>query len=150
MSNPPSGRRERSAPLSIRFTETEKARLQDKAGSVPLGTFIRQTMLDDGMTPPRWSRRSYPVKDGEALGRLLGLLGQSRIANNLNQLAKAANLGTLPVLKETEDSLNAACAGVLEMRRLLLTALGIVIMDQARSGKPLSASFAEKADGSRS
>ena len=52
------------------------------------------------------------------------MLGQSRIANNLNQLAKMANLGTLPMLPDTERDIRRACADVALMRRELLRALG--------------------------
>lgn len=103
-------RKQRSAPLSVRFTDAEKARLRELAGNTPLGVFIPERALGDG-TEPR-ARVRQPVKDGEALGRLLALLGQSRIANNLNQLAKAVNQGSLPVTVEVEADLRAACAAV--------------------------------------
>jgi len=127
-----------SAPLSIRFTDDEKAILQRKAGTLPLGTYIKQVVLGADAKP---SRARHPVKDGEALGQLLGLLGKSRIANNLNQLAKAANLGALPVLKETEDDLREACAAVLQMRQLLLAALGAEILGQVIDAPSLAATF---------
>jgi len=123
MSN--SGRRRRPAPMSIRFSEPEKALLQRKAGSLPLGTYIREAVLGPDASP-RAPRRQAPIKDGEALGRLLGLLGQSRLANNLNQLAKAVNTGSLPVTPETEADLNRACAEIAQMRDLLLKSLGII------------------------
>ena len=65
-----------------------------------------------------------PVKDKQSLAKLLGMLGQSRIANNLNQLAKAANIGTLPVTPETERDIRRACAEIQLMRMELLRALG--------------------------
>ena len=40
------------------------------------------------------------------LAKLLGVLGKSRIANNINQLAKAANSGSLPVNEEVLQSIN--------------------------------------------
>jgi hypothetical protein len=56
---------------------------------------------------------------------VLASLGQSRIANNLNQLAKAVNIGALPVTPETESEIVEACAAVSAMRRDLMRALGI-------------------------
>ena len=53
------------------------------------------------------------------------MLGSSRIANNLNQLAHAANVGALPVSPELEADLMATLAEVREIRRLLLVALGL-------------------------
>lgn len=112
-------RRERSNPLSIRFTEAEKAILREKAGGVPLGAFIRAAALGAGHPG-----HSAPGRDRDALARLLGALGRSRLANNLNQLAKLANLGALPMTPETEGDLRRACAEISEMRRCLLEALG--------------------------
>lgn len=124
----PSEGRDRSRPLSVRFSDAEKSRLTYLAAGKPLGQFIRERALD-GTAEPR--RISKPVvKDADALGRLLGQLGQSRLSNNLNQLAKAANLGSLPVTSEVEADLRQACSEVFEMRSLLLAALGVQIMGQ--------------------
>jgi hypothetical protein len=135
----------RPAPLSIRFTDNEKAILRKKAGDVPLGTFIKQLALGPIVEGSRV--RKYPVRDGEALGHILGLLGQSRIANNLNQLAKAAHLGALPVSEETEADLKAACAEVVMIRRLLLKALGVVTDEPKPNAAPLASLFAQSAGG---
>ena len=131
MSDAPS----KSKPLSVRFTDAEKARLEDLAGATPLSQFIRERALGDA-TEARAKVRQ-PLKDSEPLGRLLGLLGQSRLSSNLNQIAKAANQGSLPVTKEVEDDLKAACAQVFEMRTLLLKALGIKIFDAVKASTPL-------------
>jgi len=64
------------------------------------------------------------VQDADALARVLGALGQSRLSSNLNQLAKAVNSGSLPVSPETEADLSAACRDVSAMRTDLLRALG--------------------------
>jgi hypothetical protein len=86
------------------------------------------------------------VKDAQPLGQLLGLLGKSRLANNLNQLAKAANMGSLPVTQETESDLREACAAVFEMRLLLLKALGLKILEEAVQYRtPLPEHFADAA-----
>ncbi|MEL6227606.1 MAG: hypothetical protein AAFR01_11410, partial [Pseudomonadota bacterium] len=66
-----------------------------------------------------------PTADHVMLARLLGVLGQTRLASNLNQIAKAANIGALPVTPELEAELNDACSAVKEMRRDLIEALGI-------------------------
>lgn len=59
------------------------------------------------------------------MARVLAGFGQSRIANNLNQLAKAVNIGALPVTAETEGEITEACTAVVAMRRDLLRALGL-------------------------
>ena len=138
-------RRDRSTPLSIRFTEAEKARLRALAGNRTLSLYIRERALD-GDAAPR-TRVRQPVKDAEPLGRLLGLLGQSRLANNLNQLARAANQGSLPLTAEVEADLRAACAEVHEMRLLLLRALGLKILDDVAARTPLADAFFAAAGG---
>ena len=63
---------------------------------------------------------------------MLGLLGQSRIANNLNQLAYAANSGSLLFDDETQAMIFEAYQNVCFMRSQLILALGIA--DSAKSG----------------
>ncbi|EAQ04936.1 hypothetical protein OB2597_06620 [Pseudooceanicola batsensis HTCC2597] len=58
------------------------------------------------------------------MARALGLLGNLRLANNLNQLAKAANKGALPLSPEVEEELFATCAAVFAIRMELMKALG--------------------------
>jgi hypothetical protein len=125
-------RRPRPAPTSIRFTEPEKAHLRARANGIPLGTFVKSVVLSDGPLP-RAKRGRRPIKDPDALSQLLGLLGRSHLANNLNQLAKAANFGSLPVTDETEGELRQACADVAEMRSLLMRALGFKSALEARA-----------------
>ena len=136
---------ERSKPLSVRFTDAEKARLRDLAGSKPVGQYIRDRALQGGSETR--AARASPVKDAEPLGRLLGLLGQSRLSSNLNQIAKAANQGSLPMTEETEADIRQACADVLEMRLLLLRALGIQIIDEVKTRLPVVDYFTEAAGG---
>ncbi|WP_439573920.1 plasmid mobilization protein [Phreatobacter sp.] len=136
-----------AAPLSIRFTDAEKALLKEKAGDVSVGAYIRQTVLE-GDSAPRRTRKS-PLRDAEPLGRLLALLGQSRLANNLNQIAKGVNQGSLPVSPEVEADLRQACADVFEMRSLLVRALGLKIVEEAiqSAAPPLAPVFAAAAGG---
>lgn len=117
-----------SRPFSLRFTAEEREFLERKAGRLPLGTYIRSQLLE-GMRASR--RRNRPkgiqgvVKDHRLLGQVLGMLGQSGIARNLHQLAEAARVGTLQLTPETDVLLRTACEAVLEMKRLLMAALGI-------------------------
>lgn len=111
------------APFSLRLTHEERARLLADAGRKPMGAYIRERLFGDDAAP-RKGRGYSPVKDYEALGRVLGALGRSRLSSNLNQLAKAVNTGSLPVTPETEASLRQACREVSDMRADLLRALG--------------------------
>ena len=110
-------------PFSLRLTHEERARLDAERGGKPLSVHIREKLFDDAASPRKKSGNS-PVGDREALGRVLGALGQSRLSSNLNQLAKAVNTGSLPVTPETEADLKEACREVLALRAELLRALG--------------------------
>ncbi len=110
-------------PFSLRLTYEERAQLLAAAKGKPLGAYIRERLLGDEASP-RKRQGNSPLKDEEALGRVLGALGQSRLAANLNQLAKAVNTGSLPVTSETEADLKQACRDVAAMRADLLRALG--------------------------
>ena len=65
-------------------------------GNMPLVRYIREQVLGDDAAP-RKKRGRHPVKDHEALGCVLGALGSSRLSSNLNQLARQANAGLVPV-----------------------------------------------------
>jgi len=110
-------------PFSLRLTFEERALLEMAAGDTPLGSYIRSRLLGEKEVRRKRKPRR-PVKDHKALGHVLGELGKSRLANNLNQLAKAVNTGSLPVTPDTEKAIREACASVEQMRAMLMMALG--------------------------
>ncbi len=116
-------RKTRPAPFSIRLSENERALVLARAGGMPLGAYFKLAALRGDA--PVIRRPKAVVADHAQLGQVLAALGASRVAQNLNQLAKATNLGILPVTPETEADLRSACAAILEMRSLLLGALGV-------------------------
>jgi len=126
-SNPPKrlrpGRKKTPPPFSLRLTKDERAKLEHAAAGMPLGPFIKNKLFDSDLSPRR-TRGTAPVRDHAALAQALGLLGNLRLANSLNQLAKAANMGALPLSPEVEDELMATCAAVLAIRMELMRALG--------------------------
>lgn len=132
----------RAKPFSIRLTESERATLETRASGIPLGVFIRNTLLAE--TVGRRARKS-PLKDGDSLGRLLGLLGQSEIGASLRQLAAQANAGTLYCDDRTTARLCAACDDIRAMRLLLLEALGKEILSEVLPRQGLSATFQSSA-----
>jgi hypothetical protein len=107
-------------PFCLRLSFEERARLEELADGQPLGAYIRSRLLDEA---PR--RKALSVNDKDTLLRVLGKLGQSRISNNLNQLAKLANSGALPVTPDTEAALMQAVNDVAAMRKLVIDALGL-------------------------
>ena len=116
--------RTRPAPLSLRLTPEDRQRLERDAAGVSLGSYIRWRLFDPDTPPPR-HRGKAPVKDHQALSSALAKLGQSRIANNLNQLAKLAHSGSLVLTPEIEADLREALHHVGEIRRHLVDALGL-------------------------
>lgn len=114
-------------PVSLRMTFEEKANLEKAAAGMPLSAYIRWKLFDPASPPPQ-RRGAFPVKDFRALAQLLAMLGQSRLANNMNQLAKAANSGSLPVTPETEEALLNAVREVAFMRALLIQALDVDVV----------------------
>jgi hypothetical protein len=110
-------------PFCIRLSRAERARLIEEAAGTPLGTYIKAKVL--GKTPPIHMRRSgLAIEDRRALAQFVATLGQSRIANNLNQLAHLANVGALPLTPEIIAELIEALHHVRDLRQWLLTSLG--------------------------
>ena len=109
-------------PFSIRLTQEERERLELEAKGKPLSVYIRERLLGDGMSPRKLRRKSAP--DQALLAKVLGMLGQSRLANNLNQIAKAAHIGVIVLTPALIDDLEQACRDIRMMRDALLTALG--------------------------
>lgn len=119
----PSPSPQQASPFSIRFTADERAYLDAKAGNKPLGAYIRDVLLGD-YGEKRGSYRK-PKTDETQAAAILAERGRSRMPSNLNQLAKAANCGTLDVSEDTEAQLQMACAAVIAMREALFIALGL-------------------------
>lgn len=115
--------KEEATPFSIRLTKSEKARLRQQAGNRSIGVYIRDQLLGNQANPRRQLR--HPKTDEKQVAALLAGLGQSRIPSNLNQLAKAANCGTLGISEEIERDLQDACQAVIAMREALFIALGL-------------------------
>lgn len=116
-------------PFSLRLTCEERERLEKDAAGLALAAYIRSKLFGEDVSP-RKTRSKFPVKDQKALGQVLGALGQSRLPNNLNQLARAVNSGSLPVTPDTEAMLKQACQAVIAMRCDLLQALGLGSEDE--------------------
>ncbi|MBB4124516.1 hypothetical protein [Martelella radicis] len=124
-----SGRPQESAPktptpFSLRLTFEERTKLENAANGLPLGTYIKAVLFQEDLKKVR-RRGTHPVADHRELARVLSALGSSRLSNNVNQLAKAVNTGSLPVNPDTESDLRSACANIAEMRSMLIVALGL-------------------------
>lgn len=115
----------RPSPLSIRITREERVLLERLAGNVPLGAFIKYRIFADSARPTKRGRGRTPARDQRLLAQLLGGLGASRIAGNLNQLARAASSGSLVCDERTRALIAAAQSDLSAMRDMLTRALGL-------------------------
>ena len=110
-------------PLVVRLTAEERAQLKELAVGMTLSTFVRACVF--GQEAKRRKRRAKDtVADKKAAAEALALLGQSRIANNLNQLAYHANIGALEIGEAERAKIDETYAHVLAIRALLVQALG--------------------------
>lgn len=108
-------------PFSIRLSASERQRLEEAAGSVPLGTHIRAQLL--GAATTKAPRRAKP--DSVTLGQILAILGRSRLSAGVADLAAAARAGTIVLTPEMEAQVAALGKEVTEVRRLLMRSLGL-------------------------
>jgi hypothetical protein len=111
-------RKRRPNPFTIRLTPELRARGNTLAAEAELSLSSLFISALFGTPPPPQSRRPHP--DRQLLAQLLAAFGRSNIANNINQLSKAAHEGSWP------DSrlIAQACADIRMMRDLLFRALG--------------------------
>ncbi|WP_235899897.1 plasmid mobilization relaxosome protein MobC [Tritonibacter aquimaris] len=114
----------RVAPFSLRLTDEERQKLDAQAGAMPKGAYIKSVVFADE-APKYRSRRKPPVAEQQLLAEVLARLGQTRQANNLNQIAKHLNQGTLVVDPDLEADIKRAVAEVAWMRAALMKALGV-------------------------
>lgn len=111
--------------ITLRLSDEENAKLRDLAADMSVSAYVRKCVFGDDTT--RRKRRSYmPFKDQQALAQALALLGMSRIANNLNQLAHQANVGSLVMDEMACAHIEEAYAHVRQMRDQLITTLGLI------------------------
>lgn len=145
--NLPIGGGRRPAPFSLRLTADERTELEKMAGSMSLSSYIKARLFDSEAPAPR-RRRRRGVRNEKALGQALAMLGSSRLSQNMNQLAKAAHVGNLPLPGDVERDLRRACADIQAMRIMLMRALGMPIKDKEQlKAESLSQSFSRASAG---
>jgi len=140
----------RPAPLSLRLTVEERELLEELSMGMSMSAFIKQRLFnEDTNTPLKPRRKRKPrIKDYEALAQLLALLGSSRLSQNMNQLAKAAHVGNLPLQPDVERQLISACGDIHAMRVMLMRALGMRIRSEDEiKAESVSQTFSRAAAG---
>jgi hypothetical protein len=141
-------RKKREAPFSLRLSFEERSRLKAAAGDMPVAAYIKSLLFADDAPVVRRRTRA-PVKDARALAELLACLGASRIPNNLNQLARAANSGSLIFDWDTKARIAAACEDIRAMRQLLMEGLGMKQGEEAPARQSPSQCFTRSTQAER-
>lgn len=136
----PLPKRSTLSPVTLRLTHEERARLEELAQGMTLSAYIRACVFAE-QSRRRKRRPASVVEDKKAIAEALALLGQSRIANNLNQLAYHANINALAIGPDEAAQIEEAYEYVLSIRSLLLTALGA---SSASSGQNAGGSAASR------
>lgn len=110
------------SPLTLRLTieERETLKRQARDSGLSVSAYVRSRVFRKS-----GQRTTHPAKDRVELARMLGLLGQSEIADNLNVLADEATSGSLLFDEETQVKIQAAYDHVCFMRECLIAVLGL-------------------------
>lgn len=106
--------------ITIRITADELDQLVVDSEGMSHSAHIRRCTFGN-----KASKRVVPEADRLLLAQILAKLGESRIANNLNQIAYHANCGSLVLDDVTIEEINEACLHVAWMRTQLIEALGL-------------------------
>jgi len=104
--------------FGIRLTDDERSMLDEQAGNEHVSTWARDVLLGQKAQKRRVSRK--PKANDRNVALVMALLGDQRIASNLNQLAKHANMGTLDFDDEVLEQIQEACAAMIAVRNHLL------------------------------
>lgn len=110
------------SPLTLRLTVEERETLKQRAhdSGLSVSAYVRSQVFQKS-----GQRKTHPAKDRVELARLLGLLGQSEIADSLNILADEATSGSLLFDQETQAKIQTAYDHVCFMRECLIAVLGL-------------------------
>lgn len=111
--------------ITLRLSQEENAELRDLASGITVSAYVRECVFGKDAKRRKTRRRHKPVADELALAQTLALLGESRIANNLNQLAHKANMGELRMEAATLAQIEEAYAHIQSMRTALTKAIGL-------------------------
>lgn len=120
---PSQGKRRALSPLTLRLTPEERAELEELAAGMTLSAYVRGCLFAKEAKRRR-RRPKTVIADKAAAAEALALLGQSRIASNLNQLAHHANVGMLIEGETQKVQIAEANAHLKAIRAALMTALG--------------------------
>ncbi len=125
----PEKKKSEPSPLCVRVSPEERAMLERNAGDMTQSAYIRERLFGDHATS-RKRRMKRPIKDHRIVAQLFALIKQTQCWNNLNQIARGINSNTWIVTPETEKLLQEACKAIIEIRSMLMKALGLDVGDR--------------------
>lgn len=111
------------SPVTLRLSHDERAKLEELADGMTMSAYIRACIFAKDVEL-RKHRPKNVIENKKAAAEALALLGQSRIASNLNQLAYHANIGAFIEDEEVKVQIAEAHEYVSEIRKVLMKALG--------------------------
>ena len=117
-------KKERPLYVSLRVTPEEKALLRRAAAGMSISAYVRERLFVEAARPRR-TRGKFPVKDHEALAKVLRALGRSNLAQEFDALSRGVRDGSVHLDPESARALRQACAAISAMHRDLMTALGL-------------------------
>jgi len=116
-----------SRPYSIRLSDAQRGFIREQARAVNMSDakWIRYRLFSNSALTKPAHTVQQPLSHDKDLARILYLLGQSRMANNLNQIAKAVNMGTLIISPDIYSQIDESYRAIIGMRSSLIKALGL-------------------------
>ena len=120
--------RKRPPPISIRFSNEERDRLDQDRKQLSISAYIRQKLFGNEVSarPKRYIKKQRePNIDHTEIARLLGTFGQSELARSIITLSMAAQAGDLDTSPEVFCKLEQACDDIHEIKIALIMALGV-------------------------
>lgn len=117
-------KRKRKPPVSIRFSDEERAMLEQYAEGKPLGPYIKACVLKTHRIK-RKPRNKTPSLREEALARALRRLGHAGIFGLLNDVLEGGENGRLALTGDEDRALRHAAFELIALRGDLMAALGM-------------------------
>lgn len=121
---PVDNKRAKPASLTLRLSTEERERLERDAAGIALSAYVRDRLFGDDVKPRR-TRGKFPVKDHEALARVLARLGRSELAMAIGGLLLACEEQRLYLDDEQEGMLRSIDNDISFLRINLIKALGM-------------------------
>lgn len=113
-------------PYTMRFSRNERKAMEILAE--PLGCSVPELIRFKVLNEDTGQQIAYlleHINEQSENAKILAELGKSRIANNLNQIAKAINTGTLEITPDVVLQINEAYEAILWIRSQLIRKQGL-------------------------